>query len=863
MHGVGARPAEVTDAELSRDPQVSSNTLPHTVLGPKAGRKHPLAEMDWYRATPGSEAAVTLPLFSVTAEVQHIAPNASSRERARREAVAKGLPATAAGDRPALADNSTLKYFPPIQEQRRGDCGAYAAAYYYNTYTQARARGLDASSGDPTVLCSPRFIFSLVAQGFYGALGARYIMGRLADVGCAPVSLHGFNVHWNTWPTEAAWVAALRNRTGTPRSIRADTTEGLEAIRQHMANGGCVVTRAMFYENYWHDEFGYPNNDTAGIDNYVYYARVGDPPGGPHTFCLVGYDDNRSYVDHRDGQTHYGAFIAAETCGTNYCWYNSTGTGGKGFSWFAYTLFLEGEFGYYDDPSGLDKRGCYDNAPYPEVYYNDERPAYRPRLYAVVGINHPDRNVLTLTGGLGSPLDPEFTGPNAIEKTKWGTYAIDDTRRVAVDLTESCAVFQPGLSRQVFVSLNVDTTAVANATITSTDFFGDPDGDGLYVQLTSTNPPLTVMPGETAYATARLPRELCVDAANTNGPWDGTLEHPYSTIQVCVENADAGATIWVYPALYSEHVVISNPVTLIGAGPESTAIHAPPGGEAVLVGNAVGVLVSGFTLATVAADTPALRSTSATITVRDCVAVDSYSGFAVGGSGRATFVNCMALSNTHNGFMQSADAQAAIYNATVVGNGSHGIQALGTAAVEVVNSILWDNADDIEGASVLPICCDIADGDFQGTNSNISLDPCFVRGAHGTYCLSHTAAGQATNSPCVDAGASVAAAVGLDIRSTRTDGEPDTEVVDMGYHFPGVTRIDSIAVGGGAPIVQWTGHAGVLYSVESSSDLNTWQPAGTPGEDWTWTDTEWTGGVTHRYLRVRRHFTDWRAVTTP
>ncbi|MBP7051627.1 MAG: S8 family serine peptidase [Phycisphaerae bacterium] len=54
-------------------------------------------------------------------------------------------------------------------------------------------------------------------------------------------------------------------------------------------------------------------------------------------------------------------------------------------------------------------------------------------------------------------------------------------------------------------------------------------------------------------------------------------------------------------------------------------------------------------------------------------------------------------------------------------------------------------------------------------------DPKFVEGPLDNFYLSN-------KSPCVDAGSSLASVVGMSRYSTRTDSEPDTGVVDMGYH---------------------------------------------------------------------------------
>ncbi len=402
--------------------------------------------------------------------------------------------------RPSAVDNSTSIHFPPIGKQQIGDCTCWSSAYYYNTYTQARDEGLDASTGNPDVLCSPRFLFSLISMGAGGAECTEHAMERLADIGCAPASKYSPSEHWSKWPGEEAWISALKNRPGRLYKIRADNVEGLETIKQHIADGGCAVTRGLFRANYpvYGDSAAGP-----GISNGVMFKKVGENYLR-HSLCICGYDDTRSYVDDRDGRPYSGAFLIANSEGPHWGSYNSTGKGKKGFIWIAYSMFLNDEFGMYDNDDNPYTDPCYDNPPYPTVYYHDDRPQYRPILYAVVGINHNKRNLLTLTGGIGSPSSPEFSGPEAIEQTHKGEICITDTKRVVVDLTDGEHLIASGETQQVFVQLRVDSIANSYATITSVDFFYDPDEDGSYRKLSSLDPIVTIEPGDIGSATVKI-----------------------------------------------------------------------------------------------------------------------------------------------------------------------------------------------------------------------------------------------------------------------------------------------------------------------------------------------------------------------
>ena len=128
-----------------------------------------------------------------------------------------------------------------------------------------------------------------------------------------------------------------------------------------------------------------------------------------------------------------------------------------------------------------------------------------------------------------------------------------------------------------------------------------------------------------------------------------------------------------------------------------------------------------------------------------------------------------------------------IVNNTIVGNSSGwaGGGMWGTRGI-TRNCIIWGNtapAGAQVGGSDTPSYSCIQDWTGGGTG-NISGDPLFTTGPLGPYYLSQTAAGQAVQSPCVDAGSTTALAAGLANRTTRTDHRSDVGIVDMGYHHP-------------------------------------------------------------------------------
>ena len=67
---------------------------------------------------------------------------------------------------------------------------------------------------------------------------------------------------------------------------------------------------------------------------------------------------------------------------------------------------------------------------------------------------------------------------------------------------------------------------------------------------------------------------IYVDDDNTEGPWDGTQEHPYRYIQDGIDAASNNYDIFVYSGTYYEKIYIDKSVSLVGEDKLSTYIDA-------------------------------------------------------------------------------------------------------------------------------------------------------------------------------------------------------------------------------------------------------------------------------------------------
>jgi hypothetical protein len=136
--------------------------------------------------------------------------------------------------------------------------------------------------------------------------------------------------------------------------------------------------------------------------------------------------------------------------------------------------------------------------------------------------------------------------------------------------------------------------------------------------------------------------------------------------------------------------------------------------------------------------------------------------------------NVISASNNYGGGLYASGALA-ISQATVVSNQVSGIASTGTGGALVRNAIVWGNGDDLVGFATNEVgvltnvfYCDIEDGDNNGTNGCIMVNPRFADSTYyhlsstkgcyaGGYFGGGTWTNTALNSPLIDAGDPISA----------------------------------------------------------------------------------------------------------
>ena len=93
-----------------------------------------------------------------------------------------------------------------------------------------------------------------------------------------------------------------------------------------------------------------------------------------------------------------------------------------------------------------------------------------------------------------------------------------------------------------------------------------------------------------------LNRTWYVDDDNVDGPWDGTLEHPYQHINDATVNVSANDTVYVFNGTYHEQVYMETPVKLLGENKFTTIIDGGGVSGSTVVCHAYYITVKGFTI---------------------------------------------------------------------------------------------------------------------------------------------------------------------------------------------------------------------------------------------------------------------------
>lgn len=369
--------------------------------------------------------AVALP---TAAQQRHIypVPTETPEVKALKAEAKTWKPTTrAAVELPSSVDNSKLKYFPAIFEQRGGSCAQSSGIRYLFTYEMNRYLDRDAKASSENTYSyfyTWNFVNEGKDQGGFAEQGLQIAKNQgvmsLADFP-DPTAYYGFP--WMTGYEK--YIRSMRYRVKEVLSFGMTTQEDIDAARRYLydaGNGsehGGILTFSTLAEGWKFDE-SYSGPSETGY-HYLLTKLATD---GAHAMTIVGYDD--TVEKEIDGEVRRGAFIVANSYGT---WW-----GDKGFYYIPYYFFLT------DRKASIlsyDATGCTVETCEPKVVFR-------------VKVSYTSRNDLAFVMGVADKpyaLSPTLTANTAIADNQGGdhpmqgAYASTNDIEMAFDFSDVAA----------------------------------------------------------------------------------------------------------------------------------------------------------------------------------------------------------------------------------------------------------------------------------------------------------------------------------------------------------------------------------------------------------------------------------------
>ena len=291
---------------------------------------------------------------------------------------------------PAYVDNSTLKYFPPVFNQRGNSCSQASGISYIFTYEMNGVRDLAASVNDR--IYSYHYTWNFLNGGDEN-MGSWYYDGfELVMENGVPsrTDMNDEEVSAQTWMDGyEKYYRAMHNQIEGYYKILATAENGLEKMKQYLIDhgdgsgyGGLINFTAKTSNMTGSQYFGPKDTGLSFI-----IKKWGD--GGDHAMTIVGYDDKVECDVDENGsidEDEKGAFLCVNSWGT--------GWGDKGKFYMPYKLLYLGEWN-----GGIGNGDKY--------VYTLRAMDYQPELTFKVKLEYSSRNDLRFRLGVSDNATDE------------------------------------------------------------------------------------------------------------------------------------------------------------------------------------------------------------------------------------------------------------------------------------------------------------------------------------------------------------------------------------------------------------------------------------------------------------------------
>lgn len=307
---------------------------------------------------------------------------------------------------PAVVDNSATPYMRPLIAQVGLECGQASSIGIMFTYELNAKRKVPGNL--PENQCATHFTYNFLNGGsntginYYESFEIVKYAGNPSVATYGGMSAGGASRWMDGY---ANYLAAIKNRVENIYSIKTNTLEGIEKIKNWIydhGNGSDVGGMVSFYSQFTNPPNVFPAGvPEAGKHVITYWGSSPD-----HAMTIVGYNDNVRWDYNGDGQYtnnidlngdgiidvrdwEIGGFKMANTYGS------ISGWGDQGFSYMMYKTLA--------DATG--QGGIWNN----QVVLAEVKGSYMPAVTAKVNLTYACRNKLKIMAGLS--IDPLSTAP--------------------------------------------------------------------------------------------------------------------------------------------------------------------------------------------------------------------------------------------------------------------------------------------------------------------------------------------------------------------------------------------------------------------------------------------------------------------
>ena len=233
--------------------------------------------------------------------------------------------------------------------------------------------------------------------------------------------------------------------------------------------------------------------------------------------------------------------------------------------------------------------------------------------------------------------------------------------------------------------------------------------------------PLPPLFAESAEMMERGTSIVYVDCSNTQGPWDGTIEHPYQHIQDGVDNAGYGGMVYVFKGIYYEHVFVDKSVRLFGEDKEKTIVDGM-NSDSVFCVAGKGVNIENFTIRNSGGfkGDSAIKINTRSVTIANCIVYRSRTGVYINDTDYNHIRGCIFYTNGEGVFIDSSSydkVDDCIFSHNALGlnikearnisvfksfanNNGVGIYIEDSSNVNLTHSAFYDNNDNQGGVCI-------------------------------------------------------------------------------------------------------------------------------------------------------------------